>query len=372
MNIPSDFEIIDPHIHQWDLLQTPRILSPFKKYLGWNNKLYETLVWLGAKKSDKDYVGRPDFVAHDYLPQDYRADVGNLPIHQVVHVEAEWQHKSGLGPAEETAWLEQLFSDTEPETGISLAACVGYVELEKPTATALIEAHQRASRRCVGVRQMLAFDPDKGIMRFCQTPELSTMVQWRQGFEALARYQLLFEAWFFHHQLHELDSLARDFPDVQFVLDHMGTPIGAGGPFASYGHTASQRDRIFKEWQEGMARVAENPNVMVKLSGFFMPVVGWGYHLRPQAPSVAEVAERFEPFFSEVIQLFGVDRCLFASNFPMDKVSLSLQALYEVYWRLCEGFDLDTKAKLFRGNAQKVYQLHQPVHGSKKLSMPET
>ena len=97
------FPIIDPHIHQWDLLRTPRILSVPRKLLGWNRFLYETTLKLGAKKSDRDYVGRTDFVAWDYLPDDYARDAAELPVAQIVHVEAEWRDRSALGSAGETA-----------------------------------------------------------------------------------------------------------------------------------------------------------------------------------------------------------------------------------------------------------------------------
>lgn len=355
--IPNDFIIIDPHIHQWAIDSTPRILTPVKKLLGWNKRLYETTIKLGARKSDKDYVGRPDYVAYDYLPPNYRNDAERLNISHVVHVEAEWRDKTGLGPAGETAWLQQLFETYTPSTGIHLGAIVGYVEFEKKQISQLIAAHRDASLKCVGLRQMLAFDEDRGIMRFCRTRALSKTRNWRTGFELCGLHNMSFDAWFFHHQLDELAELAKLFPETQFVLCHMGTPIGAGGPFASYGHTAQARDQIRNVWQTGMARLAEYKNVMVKLSGFFMPVVGWGYHLRQTPVTVDEVVERFAPFVDFVLRHFGVQRCMFASNFPMDKVSLNLTQLYEVYWRLVEGYSLEDKRRLFHDNAQQVYKI---------------
>lgn len=356
-SIPPEFEIVDPHIHQWDLLNTPRILSPVKKLLGWNHWLYEKALLLGAKKCDRDYVGLVDHVAYDYLPANYRQDAAHLNVSHIVHVEAEWQHKAGLGPAEETAWVDRLFKQAERDTGIALGASVGYVEFEKPSIRALLQAHQTASLKCRGVRQMLAFDNDKGIMRFCQTPGLTRQTQWLKGFELLDEFEMSFDAWFFHHQLDELNVLAKRFPNTQFILCHMGTPIGLGGPFASYGHTGAERDRILNVWKEGIARVAENPNVVVKLSGFFMPVVGWGFHQREQAVSMMDVIERFQPMLRYVLECFGVERAMFASNFPMDKVSMSLQTLYSVYWALVDDLSDAQKALLFRDNAKRIYKI---------------
>lgn len=348
------FPIIDPHIHQWDLLCTPRILSVPRRLLGWNRFLYENTLKLGAKKSDRDYVGRTDFVAWDYLPDDYARDAAELPVTQIVHVEAEWRDRSPLGPAGETAWLEQLFAGVnKPQLG----GIVAYAQLQSPQLSALLDAHRSASSKLRGIRQMLAFDTDTGIMRFCDRPHLSQDVQWRRGFERLPDYSLSFDAWVFHHQLHEIAALAKAFPGQQFVLDHMGTPIGYGGPFASYGRNAQARDVIRRTWQLGMATLAEQPNVTVKLSGFFMPVVGWGFEKRQQPVSQQELLDAFAPAAHFVLEQFGVERCLFASNFPMDKVSLSLRQLYSLYAATVAHLPEADQRKLFHDNAQRIYRL---------------
>lgn len=357
MAIPSDFAIIDPHIHQWDILNTPRILTPVKKLLGWNRRLYEGAIQLGAKQRDKDYVGRADFVSYDYFPIDYQSDTTGLKISHVVHVEAEWRDKIGLGPAGETAWVQGLFDRFESTVDVRLGGIVGYAEFEKNSITALINAHRAASPKLVGLRQMLAYEHNGGVMRFCPRGGLSRTRQWRTGFEQCAKHGLSFDAWFFHPQLSEMAELAALFPETQFILCHMGTPIGLGGPFASYGHNAQARLRIREEWQAGMARLAEFSNITVKLSGFFMPVVGWGYHLRDTPVTVEEVVENFSPYLAFVLQHFGPQRCMFASNFPMDKVSMSLSTLYEVYWRLVEGCSDEDKRLLFHDNAKRVYKI---------------
>ncbi|CBL46521.1 Conserved hypothetical protein [gamma proteobacterium HdN1] len=354
MTSPLSMPIIDPHIHQWDLWNTPRILSLPRKLLGWNRSLYETTLRLGARKRDRDYVGRLDYVAYDYLPQNYAADAAQLPIQQIVHVEAEWKDHSPLGPAGETAWLEKIFDGVDRPR---LGAIVGHAKLQSPHLNACLQAHLAASKKLTGIRQMLAFDHDRGIMRYCDQPELSRNPRWRLGLAQLADHQLVFDAWFFHHQLGEARELALAFPTQTFVLDHMGTPIGYGGPFASYGHTANDRDRIHKTWQEGMAALAECPNVHIKLSGFFMPVVGFGFEHRTQTPSQQELSDAFTPACRFVLEQFGADRCLFASNFPMDKVSTSLFNLYQLYANSVVDLPYADQRKLFHDNAQRIYRI---------------
>ena len=351
MNFP--FPIIDPHIHQWDLLNTPRILSWPKRLLGWNRNFYETVIRLAANETDKRYVGRPDFVAHDYLPADYAMDAAGLPITHVVHVEAEWRDREGLGPVGETRWLNDLFVGS----AIKLGGIVGFVELERADAADLIAAHKQASARFAGVRQMLAFDLDQGIMRFCPRPYLSRDSHWLKGLSLLEQHHLSFDAWFFHHQLDELVVLAKAFPGITFVLDHMGTPIGVGGQFASYGRTESARDVTLRTWQMHLHELAELPNVMVKLSGLFMPVVGWGYEHRDTPPTQEELLNTAGPLFDFVLQTFGVDRCMFASNFPMDKVSLSLSQLYQFYGALVAHYPEESRRKLFHDNAARIYRI---------------
>lgn len=348
------FPIIDPHIHQWDLLRTPRVLTRARRLLGWNPWLYKTALRLGAKARDRNYVGRFDYVAGDYLPPQYNLDVGPLPIRQVVHVEAKWCDPSPFGSTGETAWLDTLF-DGNP--GPQLGGIVANADLASSALAALLARHRSTSNKLRGIRQMLAYNADSGIMRFCDRPELMQDTRWLRGMELLQPLGLSFDAWVFHPQLGEVYRLAQTFPQQQFVLDHMGTPIGLGGPFASFGHNAMAREEIRKTWQDGMAKLAECPNVTVKLSGFFMPVVGWGLEKRAQPPSAQELLDAFMPACSYVLKQFGVDRCLFASNFPMDKVSLTLQALYELYAASVTGLPLSDQRKLFHDNAQRVYRL---------------
>lgn len=354
MTLTFPFPIVDPHIHQWDLLNTPRILSWPRRLLGWNPWLYRKALLAGAKPRDRDYVGRPDFVMWDYLPADYGADASGLPIEQVVHVEAEWGDRAKLGPVGETRWLDSLFSATDSPR---LGGIVAYADLRRADCKKLLDAHYAASPRLRGIRQMLAFDTDDGIMRFCDQPGVVRNTDFLRGMERLLDYSLSFDAWVFHHQLGDVAALAQAFPDQVFVLDHMGTPIGLGGPFASYGRNEQARDVILKTWQYGMLELAEHKNVMVKLSGFFMPVVGWGYEHRTAPVSHQELLDAFAPHARFVLQHFGVERCLFASNFPMDKVSLSLQQLYQLYAATVVDLDEADQRKLFADNARRIYRL---------------
>ncbi len=348
------FPIIDPHIHQWDLRHTPRGLTWPHRLLGWSPWLYRQALVLGIKPAQRAFLGRPDFVMWDYLPADYVADMGALPIEQVVHVESEWRDRSVLGSAAETRWLDRLF----PASGRpQLGGIVAQADLRRANVKNLLDAHYVASSKLRGIRQILAFDTDDTIMHLCDQPGVALSADFWRGLERLQDYSLSLDVWVFHHQLHELAQLAGAFPDQAIVLEHMGTPIGLGGPFASYGRNASARDVILKTWQYGLAELAECPNVAVKLSGLFMPVVGWGFEHRSAPVAEQELLDAFLPHASFVLEQFGVDRCLFASNFPLDKVSVTLQQLYQLYGRVAETYSEAEQRKLFADNARRLYRL---------------
>lgn len=349
------FPIIDPHIHQWDLLNTPRALTKVRQLLGWNHFLYSNLIKLATPKAVKNFVGRTDFVANDYLPTDYMLDTASLPISHVVHVEVDWRGHDALGPAGETAWLDGLFQDFP----VRLGAIVGHAELHQANIAEVVAAHIKASDLFTGIRQVLAYDRDAGVLKGCDKPMLARDAQFRRGMEVLEQNHLSFDAWMYSSQLDDMIDLAKDFPNMNFVLDHMGSPVGIGGPFASYGRTPQARREVLHHWQDKMEALADQSNITVKLSGLFMPILGWGFEHRESAPNLQELLDKTGPLFEFVLQRFGVDRCMFASNFPMDKVSLSLMQLYELYDAVVASYSEAERRKLFHDNAARIYRISQ-------------
>jgi predicted TIM-barrel fold metal-dependent hydrolase len=137
----------------------------------------------------------------------------------------------------------------------------------------------------------------------------------------------------------------------------MGTPLGVFGPFAGHGHTVADRDQTLRQWQDSISRIAQYRNVTVKLSGMFMPVLGWGLHLKKEAATRSEIVERLAPLVDFVIGQFGAERCMFASNFPIDKPSISLVDLYQVYHEIVANRSPQERESLFSGTARRVYRI---------------
>ena len=346
--------IIDPHVHLWDPRTTPRQVSPLVKVFGRWPGVLERVGRALTPNALVDFVGDTEYVVNAHMPADFRADVGHHDVQGIVHVEAGWMGRGVLAPVGETRWLDRL---TEPPLAIVAHAVVDDPDKLEPQ----LDAHSAASGRLRGIRDMMAAHPDKRIHDWTDRSRLRSDAT-RSGVASLGERQLSFEAWTYSHQLDELAELASDVPMTRIVLDHIGTPIGLAGPYGGQGETAAERDRIRDEWYASLERVAANPNVHCKLSGLLMPICGFGYHERRaagDAPSQAEIVDALAPYILQAISTFGPERCMFASNFPMDKVSISYEQLFDVFFEIAAGAGLtpEQEAALFADNAAAFYRL---------------
>ena len=174
--------------------------------------------------------------------------------------------------------------------------------------------------------------------------------KFREGFAALGRLGLSFDAWLYHPQLTELADLARAFPGVTIILDHIAGPLGIGA-------YTGKKDEVFELWKSGMDELSTCPNVVIKLGGFGMPLGGFEWHKRDAPPSSQDIADVMGPYYFHCIEKFGVDRCMFESNFPVDKVSSSYTVLWNSFKRMTEDFSPSDKAALFRDTAVRAYRL---------------
>ena len=175
----------------------------------------------------------------------------------------------------------------------------------------------------------------------------------RAGFAHLAPRQLTFEAWCYHHQIPEVTALARAFPDTTIILDHFGGPIGIG-PYAG------KTDEVYAQWRTHIAELATCDNVVAKLGGINMEVNGFGWHKQPRPPTSQELMEATRPYYEYTLEQFGVERCMFESNFPVDKESCSYTVLWNAFKRLTAGYSAAEKARLFHDTAARVYRLASP------------
>jgi L-fuconolactonase len=216
----------------------------------------------------------------------------------------------------------------------------------------VLEAHCRVSERFRGIRQCAVWDEDKSIKTTSMEypPGLLLDTKFREGFARLAPLGLHFETWIYHPQIGDLADLATAFPDTNIVLDHVGGPIGIGV-------YTNRRKEIFADWRRAIEDVAKRPNVTVKLGGLGMQVFGFGFEHAERPPSSEKLAEAWRPYVETCIEAFGVDRCMFESNFPVDKRSCSYAVLWNAFKRIAAGSSAEEKAALFSKTAAQFYRL---------------
>jgi predicted TIM-barrel fold metal-dependent hydrolase len=161
---------------------------------------------------------------------------------------------------------------------------------------------------------------------------------------------LSLEAWMFFPQLPELAAFAKAVPDLTIILNHIGGLLRTG-PYANRDH------EVLATWRAGIAAVAACPNVYVKLGGIGMPRTGFDWHARSAPIGSEELAALMAPFMTYCIEQFGPTRCMFESNFPVDKVSYSYNVMYNAFKRLSKGYSDAERAAMFHHTATRVYRI---------------
>ena len=324
--LEPELPICDPHHHLWD--------RNGERYL-----LHELL----ADTGQADGQGR----RHD--------------VRSTVYVECASMYRAdgpeALRPVGETEFVNGMaamsasggYGGTRVAAGIVSFAdlCLGAAVRE------VLDAHLGAARqRFRGIRHAAGWHASESIRNSHSNPSEHLLLdrRFREGFAQLAPLGLSFDAWLFHAQIPELTDLARAFPDTPIVLDHFGGPLGIG-PYAGLA------DTVFADWKRGFDELARCPNVVAKLGGINMPVNGFDWHKREPRPSSQQLADATARYYLHTIDRFGPERCMFESNFPVDKVSCSYLVLWNSFKRLAAGFSPSEKAALFHDTAKRVYRL---------------
>ncbi len=299
---------------------------------------------------------------HRYLLPEFLADAGSgHNIKSTVFLECGSAYRTDgpetmrpVGEAEFVSGIADMSASGQYGPTRVAAAFAGFADLTlgaraEAVLTALMEA---GNGRFRGVRHAAARDDGFVIGSSHSRPpsELYRDATFREGFACLGRLGLTFDAWVYHPQLPDVTDLARAFPEQPIVLNHVGGPIGVG-PYAG------QRDAEFPIWERGIRDVAACPNVFVKLGALGSKRAGFGWHEQPQPPSSEALASAWRPYIDTCIDAFGPDRCMFESNFPVDKVSFSYAILWNAFKRLATGYSALEKAALFRDMAHRFYRI---------------
>lgn len=292
--------IIDAHHHLWDLKND--------------------LPWLKGERVPFRY-GDYSAICRDYLTPDYKADTAAWPIKGTVYVEAEWNRTLAVDEAE---WVSKI----SRETGIP-SVMVGWCDFASPDAAQrLAGLSQKEIMR--GVRHkpaaaISAQDARRGANGSMDDPI------WREGYSLLASYGWSYDLQTPWWHLDAARDLARDFPEIPIIINHTGLP-------------ADRSEEGLAGWRKALRLVADQSNVFIKISGLGQPGQAW-------------LVEANTPIIREVISIFGTDRALFASNFPVDSLVGSFDRIFSGFVTATAQFGDEDCAKLFHDNAARVYRI---------------
>jgi L-fuconolactonase len=232
------------------------------------------------------------------------------------------------------------------------SAIVSFTDLMSPQIERVLASHAGASERFRGIRHAAGWHPDNAIRNSHSDPFEGMLAspEFRRGFKVLVDQGWSFDAWLYHHQIDELTDLASAFPEANIVLDHFGGPLGIG-PYAG------QATQVFEDWRRSVSMLSQLENVKVKLGGLVMPVNGFGLHKRAQPPTSDELVALTRQYYLTAIELFGVERCMFESNFPVDRQSCSYRVLWNAFKKLVQDFSTDERDQLFYRTAMQTYRI---------------
>ena len=290
--------LIDTHHH---------FLDPRAHYYPWLNDAG----FPAHRYGDHSALKRP------YLPADYRRDTAGIDLLGSVHVEAEWDPKDAVGEM-------RFIASLRDQCGLPSVA-VGQAWLHQPDAAGTLE-ELAAFDFVRGVRQKPRANPAPG-----GPPGGMTDSAWLQGYARLEPLGLHYELQTPWWHLHEAVRVAADFPQTRIVINHAGMP-------------SDRSEEGLRAWRTALAGMAAQPNVAIKISG----IGEAGYQWRLDANRRVVL---------EVIELFGVDRCMFGSNFPVDSLCASYQSIFEGFAACVADFSAQERAQLFVENARRIYRI---------------
>jgi len=334
---------------------TPNSSGPTPGTQAWLDQVTEEIVDPGQRIVDPHHHLWPVGGALPYGSAELEADVrSGHRVEKTVFVECGAAYRVS-GPTHLAPVGETEFVAGEATSGTQLiAGIVAHADLtDGALLDEVLDAHAEAGRGLFrGIRDAGARDPHPEVLMIPgrATEGLYADPSFRAGVARLGERGLTYDTWHYHHQNRDFAALARAVPGTTMVLDHFGTPLGVG-PYAT------QREEIFEQWKLDIAEISRCENVVAKLGGLAMPDNGFGWHLGQSPPTSDEFAAVQRRYYLHAIDCFGPQRCMFESNFPVDRFSLSYLVLWNGLKKIAAEFSAGERDAMFYGTAARVYRL---------------
>jgi L-fuconolactonase len=255
----------------------------------------------------------------------------------------------------ETEYMANLAERSEKDKSTSTRVCaaiVGTVDLELgDRVEPVLEAHLAAGRgRFRGIRARVASDPDRSINPHGTPPGVLVADQTRRAIAAVGRQGLSLDVWVLQTQLGDALDVCKRFPDLPIIVNHVGGPLGMG-PYRG------RREELFKDWARNIQALGKMPNASMKLGGMAMRYLGLDFHLQPEPPSSDTLVAAWQPYFDTCVKAFGPDRCMFESNFPVDKAMCGYPVLWNAFKKLCRAYSASERSAMLADTAKRVYRI---------------
>lgn len=301
----DNIKIVDAHHHLWDL-----------------NNADTKYSWLMVTEGEA-FFGDYAAIRKSYLLEDYIEDAKNQNIIKSVHVQAEHDDDK---PVNETVWLQNL-ADTHSSKLPS--AIVAFADFSKNNVSEILDAHQEY-KNTRGIRQILSYNEDEPKYSHA-TEDFMKNSTWVENFKYIRNRNLSFDIQIYKHQMEDAVNLANKYNDVLFILNHTGEPC-------------YQSKEYIESWEQNMKKLAKCENVVAKISGLGMFDPNW-------------TIDSTRIFVEKTIQIFGIERCMFASNFPVDKIFNSFDTYWNSFKEITKHYSENDKKLLFSSNAEKYYRI---------------
>jgi L-fuconolactonase len=344
--VEPDLEIVDAHHHLWGPAADNGTAADASTSVSG-----ETHV--GARSAPK----WAPYVLEDLLKD---TQAGHNVV-QSVYVENGWAWDSSVSrpefaPVGEVREVARIARESQSGT-TNIAAIVGHVDLRYGARVGdALDLLQQEAVEFSGIRHATAWDADERVANHRSEPTEALLADetFREGFKELATRDLTFDAWLYHPQLPELCDLADTFPEARIVLNHLGAPL-AVGPYEN------DREGTDVMWRAALSGLCRRPNVYLKLGGIGLPLLVQA-DLRGRCLNSQELADLWRDRIRWCIEQFGVERCMFESNFPPDRATASYVTIWNSFKRIVADYSSSEKAMLFAGTARNFYRLAPDKH----------
>ena len=319
--INPELPIIDPHHHLWN----------------GDNQLAGSFPYLIENLNEDTFSG------HNIVGTIF------MECAQGYYLDGEEKYK----PVGETEFVINLIKDSEKlSKSTNIMGIIGFADLMLGHEVKdVLNTHlSKGEDLFKGIRHAAGWDKNNEIHNSHSNPieNIYHNKSFMKGAEELINLKLTFDAWHYHHQINDLSIFAKKYPELTIIHDHFGGPLGVG-PYEG------KKEEIFKKWKDDISLLSESKNVYAKLGGLAMPVNGWNFHKQNKPASSDQIVDMHHEYYLHTINCFGVERCMFESNFPVDRRSVSYHVIWNAFKKMVLGYSDEDKNKLFFKNAKDVY-----------------